>query len=296
MPNTYDFKTSLKHFNRIDDLIFATFNNEQTLIFELPLGDINSAKYEVMWPSINDMYYFSAKDLNSGEPTCFTEEKWNNLREQVKSYNDSHPIVALEQKAHEIHRAIVEPLGLEKILVRPWGSMLFTGALTITYPIFVPLGLLAIYVIHKIGRDQRGEAGLAMGCLIGAPFFFKEQLKEIFNPSESKYAITNTHLLEKDGTNNTPKLSLCGIDEGKLPRIYFHNGVELVHKGISSEPHVGSYKNCEYYYRVESSLQKQLFDIVDKLEVERRKLLDFSRNLDCESVRTSLRKFLIENI
>ncbi len=296
MLNTYDFKTNLKHLNRIDDIIFTTFNNGQTFIFELPQGDINSAKYEVMWPSLAGMCYFGAKNLNNGEPTRFTEKKWDDLSELVKPYNDSHPIVALENKAHEVHQAIVEPLGLEKIMVRPWGSMLFTGALTITYPISVPLGLLAGYITYKTGRDPRGEAGLAMGCLIGAPFLFKKHLKEIFNPSESKYVIKNTRLLEKEGTNNTPKLSLLGIDEGKLPRIYFPNGVELIHKYVSSKPHVKSYKNCEYYYRVDSSLQKQLFDIIDELEVERKKLLDFSRNLDCDSSRTNLREFLIENI
>ncbi|MBI2673494.1 hypothetical protein HYX19_04485, partial [Candidatus Woesearchaeota archaeon] len=279
MPNNYDFKINLKHFNRIDDIISATFNNEQTLIFELPLGDINAAKYNVMLPSLVGMYDFGAKNLNNGEPTTFTKEKWNNLREIVKPHYGSHPIVALEQKAHEVHQAIVEPLGLEEIMLRPWGSMLFTGAITITYPIFVPLGLLAIGITHKLGKDPRGESGLAMGCLIGAPFLFKKHLKEIFSPSKSKYAIINTYLLEKNGTDNTPKLSLCEIDNGKLPRIYLPNGVELIHKGISSKPHFGSYRGCEYYYKVDSSLQKQLFGIVDELEVEREKLLDFSRNL-----------------
>jgi hypothetical protein len=286
---SYDLSSNLSTFEQHDNFSFLTFNNQATIILESPLGN---TKYQVMQPSIKGMSYFGATDLDTGKEDRFTPEKWTDLSSIVSPYSKSHPVVDLENEIHDIHQEMIEPLGLKEISIRPWKNMAITGALTVTYPISLVIGSLYLCAVDKIKPDAHHHVLEGIAALALMPLAFAGDIKETIKPSNHKYKINNPDYLRTEGSANTPKISLCDLNRNHLPRLYFPNGVELLHQSSSSKPLFGSYEKCEFYIEIDQDLQHKLFSTVDRLESERKKLHDFSEKLDTNQLKILVQELI----
>lgn len=285
----YDLEQNVGEFVRQEGLARASFRNNQTIVFEIPAGNLDSTKYAVMSPSINGSSNFWV-NLKDGALARFPDDKGDSLQDLVKPLNDVHPITRLEVEADKIYQEMLAPLELKSVGVRNWKSLLATGAITLTYPVSVPAIGLTMYVQNKIRSDPK--FGLGLACLAITPLIFLRDVKEVINPSNKRFEVTNKDLLKEQAAVGTPKIYFGDSEHRHLPTICFSNGIAISDKYLCLSSNSRTYAGCKYSFEVASPLQNQLFDVAKKLETEKRELEVFSKDLDASSLRTFLSRRL----
>ncbi|MEK6969675.1 MAG: hypothetical protein AABW48_04565 [Nanoarchaeota archaeon] len=200
-----------------ENLLVAEFTNGCAVAYERTSQSSHPVVYGVLHQrkllsyALPCGWYMEINDNNVRRALCGSADKFTSeVRENLVTYQQQRQTKfgELEHNLDELYKKITAPLEIQENKDRPWGVLISSAVVTLTYPISVPWGLA--YLAHQRranvrefqkvygeGRVPHSEAMPEL-LLVAAPSLFANALSEtIFSNKQGErfYRVKNKKAL-----------------------------------------------------------------------------------------------------